>query len=64
MPVQGDQAGATTCCWCGGGADKGVKEGPPGAPYYAGAASRVCYGGCIGCCCKGRIPGHIEMVPI
>jgi hypothetical protein len=41
-----------------------MKEGPPGAPYYAGAAGRVCYGGCIGCCCEGRIPGHIEMVSV
>jgi hypothetical protein len=39
-----------------------VKEGPPGAPYYAGAASRECCGGCADCCCRGRIPGHIEIV--
>jgi hypothetical protein len=42
----------------------GMKEGPLGALWYAGAASRACCGGRVICCCEGRIPGHIEMVPV
>jgi hypothetical protein len=32
VPVQGDQEGGATCCWCGGVVSRGAKEGPPGAP--------------------------------
>jgi hypothetical protein len=42
----------------------GTKEGPLGAPWYAGAASRACCGGRVVCCYEGCIPGHIEMVPV
>jgi hypothetical protein len=31
-PVQGDQAEVAAYCWCGGGADRGVKEGLSGGP--------------------------------
>jgi hypothetical protein len=64
MLIQGDQEDGTAYCRCGGVAGRGAKEGPPGAPYYVDAASRAYCGGHAGCCYEGRIPGHIEMVPV